>query len=76
MIYLLDDDPRDRSNLDLVSLTPALSQKIRADLGKTKSGAKILGLGSFPLSLLIAVVNGFLESRKLPIRLITVGDGA
>lgn len=74
MVYLLDDNPRDQSNLVIHEVTPAKLSSLAPNA--KASGFKSISLGSFPLSLLIAVVNGFLESKKLPIRLITVGDGA
>lgn len=65
MIYLVDLEKPDAMVLSTVEgLTSSKNKRVKADV-----------LTSVPLVLVLTIVNGFLESKKIPIRLITVGDG-
>lgn len=68
-VYLIDDTkPGELVITKAPGLTPLQRKEFKL--------SNINVLKSFPLSLVIAIVNGFLESSKIPIRLISVGDGA
>jgi len=66
MVYLVDDE----KGGDLrIYRSPSLTTPLREAFTKASV------LGSIPLTLLLAVVNGFFESKRIPIRLVSVGDG-
>jgi len=70
VIYLIDHSkPDDLKILQSKDLTPAQ----RTSLSSLRTATK--ALGSVPMILLLAVVNGFFETKGIPIRLIMVGNG-